>query len=106
MQQSRSDVEIIDAINKSEGQISSIDFSKKSSNIKKIIDIMEKDGWVLKGKGQGVDTYCLGLNNAINIVTASSEPIINYENERLVSGDYSKDTIAYVYNISGANECD
>lgn len=30
-----SDVEIIDAINKYEGQISSIDFPKKSPNIKK-----------------------------------------------------------------------
>ena len=55
-------VEIIDSINRSETQISYFEISKDSTKLKDIITLLEKDGWVLKGHGIGVDTYCLGLN--------------------------------------------
>ncbi|WP_396232116.1 hypothetical protein [Acinetobacter baumannii] len=61
-------IEIVNSIRKAEVQISSFDLPKKTNQIDKVISQLKKDGWVLKGHGQGVDTYCLGLHNKINIV--------------------------------------
>ena len=55
-------IEIIDSINKYEAQVSYFEFTKDSRKLDKIVRYLDKDGWVLKGQGQGVDTYCLGPN--------------------------------------------
>lgn len=62
-------LEIVNSIRKAEVQISSFRFEKDPNKLKKLINQLEEDGWVLKGKGQGVDTYCLGRNNRINVVS-------------------------------------
>ncbi|MEG6548354.1 hypothetical protein V6C59_21090 [Acinetobacter bereziniae] len=100
------DVKIRDAINKSQVQISSIDISKDSKKLDEIITQLKQDGWVLKGRGKGVDTYCLGANNSINIITANSGPIIGYEGSILTSGDFSVNTVTFSYVNSGVNECE
>ncbi|MDC4393305.1 hypothetical protein NQ674_18705, partial [Acinetobacter baumannii] len=61
-------IEIINSLKKAEVQISYFELPKNINKIESIVSLLEKDGWVLKGKRQGVDTYCLGLNNKINIV--------------------------------------
>lgn len=100
------DVKIRDAINKSQVQISSIEISKNSKKLDEIITQLKQDGWVLKGRGKGVDTYCLGTNNSINIITANSGPIIGYEGSILTSGDFSVNTVTFSYVNSGVNECE
>ncbi|TYO13319.1 hypothetical protein FXF40_18695, partial [Acinetobacter baumannii] len=60
-------LKIVNSIRKAEVQISSFRFEKDPNKLKKVINQLEEDGWVLKGKGQGVDTYCLGRNNRINV---------------------------------------
>ncbi|EKP68428.1 Uncharacterised protein [Acinetobacter baumannii] len=62
-------LKIVNSIRKAEVQISSFRFEKDPNKLKKVINQLEEDGWVLKGKGQGVDTYCLGRNNRINVVS-------------------------------------
>lgn len=98
-------VKFQDAINKYEAQLSNIDFPKNSLKINEIISLLEKDGWVLKGKGVGVDTYCLDENNRINIVTANSGPVINYQGTKLNREDSSENGIAFMYLISGVDSC-
>ncbi|SSM95725.1 Uncharacterised protein [Acinetobacter baumannii] len=53
-------IEIINSLKKAEVQISYFELPKNINKIEIIVSLLEKDGWVLKGKGQGVDTYCLG----------------------------------------------
>ena len=101
-----SDVKIRNAINKSQTQISNVEVSKDSKKLDEIIKILKQDGWVFKGKGIGVDTYCLGKNNSINIITANSGPIIGYQGSILTSGDFSVNTVIFSYVNSGVNECE
>ena len=54
---------------KAEVQISSFDLPTNTNQIDEVVSQLKKDDWVLKGHGQGVDTYCLGLHNKINIDT-------------------------------------
>ena len=100
------DVKIKNAINKSQIQISNVEVSKDSKKLDEIIKILKQDGWVFKGKGIGVDTYCLGKNNSINIITANSGPIIGYQGSILTSGDFSVNTVIFSYVNSGVNECE
>lgn len=100
-----SDVKIKNAINKSQTQISNVELSKDSKKLDEIIKLLKQDGWVFKGKGKGVDTYCLGKNNSINIITANSGPIIGYQGSILNSGDFSVNTVTFSYVNSGVNEC-
>lgn len=72
-------LEIIDSINKYEAQVSYFEFTKDSRKLDKIVRYLDKDGWVLKGQGQGVDTYCLGPNNKINIVNPTFGKIQDYK---------------------------
>ncbi|HFX6305732.1 TPA: hypothetical protein ACIFC0_002737, partial [Acinetobacter nosocomialis] len=72
-------LEIIDSINKYEAKVSYFEFTKDSRELEKIVRYLDKDGWVLKGKGQGVDTYCLGRNNRINVVIPTSGGLYDFK---------------------------
>jgi len=66
------DLQIVNSLRKAEVEISSFDLPKKTNEIDRVLKQLQRDGWVLKGKGIGVDTYCLGRNNKINIVVPIS----------------------------------
>ncbi|MDC4617339.1 hypothetical protein OHV66_17990 [Acinetobacter baumannii] len=99
-------IEIVNSIRKAEVQISSFDLPKKTNQIDKVISQLKKDGWVLKGHGQGVDTYCLGLHNKINIVVPISNNVYDYKGRELNIMDYSMNGVSYMYDKWGINMCE
>ncbi|MFU0463930.1 hypothetical protein, partial [Acinetobacter baumannii] len=94
-------LKIVNSIRKAEVQISSFRFEKDPNKLKKVINQLEEDGWVLKGKGQGVDTYCLGRNNRINVVSPTMIGVFDYQGGKLNITDYNSDAISYSYNKWG-----
>lgn len=100
------DISIVDSINKSQAQISTLNVSKDHQKIEQFINLLQKDGWVLKGKGEGVDTYCLNKNNGINIVQPNSKPVIDYQGIILPASDLSVYSIVFFYISHGVNECE
>jgi len=100
------DIEIIDSLRKAEVQISSFRFEKDLEKLKRVISQLEKDDWVLKGHGQGVDTYCLGVNNSINIVSPSTMGVYDFQGGKLNITDYNSDAISYSYNKWGDDLCE
>jgi len=100
------DIEIIDSLHKAEVQISAFRFEKDPEKLKKIINQLEKDGWVLKGHGQGVDTYCLGANNSINIVSPNTIGVYDFQGGKLNIIDYNSDAVSYSYNKWGDDLCE
>lgn len=99
-------IEIVNSIRKTEVQISSFDLPKKTNQIDKVISQLKKDGWVLKGHGQGVDTYCLGLHNKINIVVPISNNVYDYKGRELNITDYSMNGVSYMYDKWGIDMCE
>ncbi|MEQ1066152.1 hypothetical protein ABLB96_08085 [Acinetobacter sp. XH1741] len=100
------DIEIIDSINKYEAQVSYFEFTKDPRKLEKIVRHLDKDGWVLKGQGQGVDTYCLGLKNKINIVSPIFGKIQDYKGGELKVTNYDVNTVLYRYYKWGDNLCE
>lgn len=100
------DITIVDSINKSQAQISTLDLSRNYQKLDQVIKVLQKDGWMLKGRGEGVDTYCLDKNNGINIVIPNSKPIIDYQGTILPAGDVSVNSIVFFYISHGVNECE
>ncbi|HEO1797624.1 TPA: hypothetical protein VAM14_002737 [Acinetobacter baumannii] len=98
--------EIVNSIRKAEVQISSFRFEKDPNKLKKVINQLEKDGWVLKGKGQGVDTYCLGRNNRINVVIPTSGGLYDFKGGKLKRTDYSVNAVLYSYDKWGDDMCE
>ncbi|HGW4397576.1 TPA: hypothetical protein ACNIEX_000264 [Acinetobacter nosocomialis] len=98
-------LEIIDSINKYEAQVSYFEFTKDSRELEKIVRYLDKDGWVLKGKGQGVDTYCLGRNNRINVVIPTSGGLYDFKGGKLKRTDYSVNAVLYSYDKWGDDMC-
>ena len=99
-------LEIVNSIRKAEVQISSFRFEKDPNKLKKVINQLEKDGWVLKGKGQGVDTYCLGRNNRINVVIPTSGGLYDFKGGKLKRTDYSVNAVLYSYDKWGDDMCE
>ncbi|MCU4551880.1 hypothetical protein KTI87_04440 [Acinetobacter nosocomialis] len=99
-------LEIIDSINKYEAQVSYFEFTKDSRELEKIVRYLDKDGWVLKGQGQGVDTYCLGPNNKINIVNPTFGKIQDYKGGELKITNYDVNTVLYRYYKWGDDLCE
>jgi len=99
-------IEIIDSINKYEAQVSYFEFTKDSRELEKIVRYLDKDGWVLKGKGQGVDTYCLGRNNRINVVIPTSGGLYDFKGGKLKRTDYSVNAVLYSYDKWGDDMCE
>ncbi|ARG17737.1 TPA: hypothetical protein JIZ13_17550 [Acinetobacter nosocomialis] len=99
-------LKIVNSLRKAEVQISSFRFEKDPNKLKKVINQLEKDGWILKGHGQGVDTYCLGANNSINIVSPTAIGVYDYQGGKLNITDYNSDAISYSYNKWGEDLCE
>lgn len=99
-------LEIVNSLHKAEVQISSFRFEKDHNKLKKVINQLKKDGWILKGHGQGVDTYCLGTNNSINIVSPTAIGVYDYQAGKLNITDYNFDAISYSYNKWGEDLCE
>ncbi|EHU1489971.1 hypothetical protein A1Z75_RS06685 [Acinetobacter baumannii] len=99
-------LEIVNSIRKAEVQISSFRFEKDPNKLKKVINQLEKDGWVLKGKGQGVDTYCLGRNNRINVVIPTFGGLYDFKGGKLKRTDYSVNAVLYSYDKWGDDMCE
>ena len=99
-------LKIVNSLHKAEVQISSFRFEKDPNKLKKVINQLKKDGWILKGHGQGVDTYCLGTNNSINIVSPTAIGVYDYQGGKLNITDYNFDAISYSYNKWGEDLCE
>lgn len=99
-------IEIINSLKKAEVQISYFELPKNNNKIESIVSLLEKDGWVLKGKGQGVDTYCLGRNNRINVVIPTSGGLYDFKGGKLKRTDYSVNAVLYSYNKWGEDLCE
>ncbi|MDB9694407.1 hypothetical protein [Acinetobacter nosocomialis] len=99
-------IKIVNSLSKAEVQISSFRFEKDPNKLKKVINQLEKDGWILKGRGQGVDTYCLGINNSINIVSPTAIGVYDYQGGKINIADYNFDAISYSYNKWGEDLCE
>ncbi|WP_308436465.1 hypothetical protein [Acinetobacter seifertii] len=99
-------LDIVNSLRKAEVQISSFDLPKKTNQIDKVISLLKKDGWVLKGKGQGVETYCLGRNNRINIVIPTSGGLYDFKGGKLKRTDYSVNAVLYSYDKWGDDMCE
>ncbi|MGQ1315292.1 hypothetical protein ACT400_06325 [Acinetobacter baumannii] len=102
-------IKIINSLKKAEVQILYFELPKSSNKIESIVRLLEKDGWVLKGKGQGVDTYCLGRNNRnnrINVVIPTSGELYDFKGGKLKRKDYSVNAVLYSYNKWGEDLCE
>lgn len=93
-----SDLDVVYSINKVEVQNSSVDLPKKYHNLERVINLLEKDGWVLKGKGIGIDTFCLGMNNRVNIINPLWGDSYDFKGRRLNINKYDIDVISYSYD--------
>lgn len=99
-------LEIINSLRKAEVQISNVKLSKDLDKMNRVVNLLEKDGWVFKGKGIGVDTYCLGKNNSINIVIPTSYNVTDFMGDSINISDYNLNVISYSYNKWGDDLCE
>ncbi|MBO3658123.1 hypothetical protein [Acinetobacter haemolyticus] len=100
------DVEIIKSLSRAEVQLIYLELPLKSEKTQKIVELLKKDGWIYKGAGVGSETYCLGLNNSINIVSPISSTVTNYKGGDLYMTDYNSDIVSYSYNKWGLDICE
>jgi len=99
------DVKIVNSLNRVEAQLAYLELPLKSDKTSKIIELLKKDGWTYKGAGIGSETYCLGVNNSINIVRPTSKIVTTFKGGDLYVTDYNKDIVSYSYNKSGFDIC-
>ena len=100
------DVEIIKSLSRAEVQLIYLELPLKSEKTQKIVELLKRDGWIYKGAGVGSETYCLGLNNSINIVSPVSSTVTNYKGGDLYMTDYNSDVVSYSYNKWGLDICE
>ena len=99
-------LKIVNSLSKAEVQISSFDLPQETNQIDKVISLLKTDGWILKGKGRGVDTYCLGRNNRINVVIPTSGGLYDFKGGKLKRTDYSVNAVLYSYDKWGDDMCE
>ncbi|HEO1831864.1 TPA: hypothetical protein ACGHB2_002352 [Acinetobacter baumannii] len=99
-------LKIVNSLSKAEVQISSFDLPKNTNQIDEVVSQLKKDGWVLKGHGQGVDTYCLGLHNKMNIVVPISNNVYDYKGRELNITGYNMNGVSYMYDKWGIDMCE
>ncbi|MDC4255585.1 hypothetical protein NQ622_16680 [Acinetobacter baumannii] len=99
-------LKIVNSLSKAEFQISSFDLPKNTNQIDEVVSQLKKDDWVLKGHDQGVNTYCLGLRNKINIVVPISNSAYDYKGRELNITDYSINGVSYMYDKWGDDMCE
>jgi hypothetical protein len=98
-------LDVIDSLRRAEVQVSYFDLKgyNNSQKILEITNLLEKDGWMLKGKGVGVNTYCLGLNNRINVVIVGNGELYDFKGGKLPKNNV--DGVLYSYNKWGDDLC-
>lgn len=101
-----SNVEIITHIQKAEVQSSSVELNKYSKDIEQVVKLLEKDGWIFKGEGIGIDTYFLDFNNRINIINPMWGGSYDLKGRRVDLNKYNVYVVAYNYNNRGDDLCD
>jgi hypothetical protein len=100
------DIEIINSLRKAEVQISYFELPKSSNKIESVVNLLKQDGWILKGKGLGVVTYCLGSNNKVNIVSPTFGEVLDYKGGKLKITNYNVDTVLFRYYKWGDDLCE
>lgn len=100
------DIKIVNSLNRAEVQLAYLELPLKSDKTSKIIELLKKDGWTYKGAGIGSETYCLGLNNSINVVSPTSKTVTTFKGGDLYMTDYNKDIVSYSYNKWGLDICE
>ena len=96
-----SDINIINSLNGGEVQLMYIELPLNSIKDKKIIKLLRDDGWILKGSGVSVDTYCLGVRNSINIASPILFNATDYKGNKVKVTKNNVDIISYSYNKWG-----
>ncbi|WP_368581101.1 hypothetical protein [Acinetobacter baumannii] len=99
------DVKIVNSLNRAEAQLAYLELPLNSDKTSKIVELLKKDGWTYKGAGIGSETYCIGVNNSINIVSPTSKTVTTFKGGDLYMTDYNKDIVSYSYNKSGLDIC-
>ncbi|WP_151812751.1 hypothetical protein [Acinetobacter nosocomialis] len=100
------DIKIVNSLNRAEAQLAYLELPLKSDKTSKIIELLKKDGWTYKGAGIGSETYCLGLNNSINVVSPTSKTVTTFKGGDLYMTNYNSDIVSYSYNKSGLDICE
>ncbi|OCZ53675.1 hypothetical protein [Acinetobacter seifertii] len=99
------DVKIVNSLNRAEAQLAYLELPLNSDKTSKIVELLKKDGWTYKGAGIGSETYCLGVNNSINIVRPTYKTVTTFKGGDLYVTDYNKDIVSYSYSKSGLDIC-
>ena len=99
------DVKIVNSLNRAEAQLAYLDLALNSDKKYKIVELQKNDGWTYKGAGIGSESYCLGVNNSINIVRPTYKTVTTFKGGDLYVTDYNKDIVSYSYNKSGLDIC-
>ena len=99
------DVKIVNSLNRAEAQLAYLELPLNSDKTSKIVELLKKDGWTYKGAGIGSESYCLGVNNSINIVRPTYKTVTTFKGGDLYVTDYNKDIVSYSYNKSGLDIC-
>lgn len=99
-------LEVVNSLQRAEVQVSYLDLKgpNNTQQISEIINLLENDGWILRGKGIGVNTYCLGLNNRVNVVIVGNEELYDYKGGKLPKNNV--DGVLYSYNKWGDDLCE
>lgn len=99
------EIEITNFIDKPETQITEFKIKKNSHLKDDFLILLKNDGWIYKGSGYGVDTYCLGLNNRINFIAPSFNSVTDYKGNIYNIKDMDHDLIGYRYYKWGDDLC-
>lgn len=99
-------LEVVNSLQRAEVQVSYLDLKgpNNTQQISEIINLLENDGWILRGKGIGVNTYCLGLNNRVNVVIVGNGELYDYKGGKLPKNNV--DGVLYSYNKWGDDLCE
>ncbi|RKG39541.1 hypothetical protein [Acinetobacter rongchengensis] len=99
-------LEVVNSLNRAEVQLAYIELPANSIETKKIIKLLGDDGWILKGSGVSVDTYCLGVRNSINIASPILFNATDYKGNKVKVTKSNVDIISYSYNKWGDDLCE
>ncbi|WP_335954988.1 hypothetical protein [Acinetobacter guillouiae] len=99
-------LEVVNSLNRAEVQLAYVELPANSIKTKNIIDLLEKDGWIFKGRGISVDTYCLGSKNSINIASPISFNATDFKGNKVRVTKTDVDIISYSYNKWGEELCE
>ena len=99
-------LEVVNSLNRAEVQLAYVELPANSIKTKKIIKLLGDDGWILKGSGVSVDTYCLDTKNSINIASPISFNATDFKGNKVRVTKTDVDIISYSYNKWGDELCE